>query len=334
MKLKLGTRGSDLARAQSTMVAESLAEAGIECELTIISTAGDRSMAPSFASIGSQGVFVREIEQALIDGEVDIAVHSYKDLPTHSPDQLVVAASPSRIDVADFMLVHKKMLLRRTDQILPLAEKARIGTSSARRAAWIRHFRPDLEVLPLRGNVPTRVKRFNDGDFEAILLAGAGVRRLEIGGNEPIKELLDSIRMVRLDPEVFVPAPAQGALAIQCRRDATRIAEALAAIDDPVTRRSIAIERDALARAEGGCDAAFGALCRPITAGPRHSVGGTGRPPVENPGYELFIMAPRNGRVLTTRVTGPKPEPLAEQAWEMHLVGESGEVIQRGLKPL
>lgn len=298
MKLKLGTRGSDLAQAQSSMVAASLAELGIEAELTIITTAGDRSMAPSFGAIGPQGVFVREIEQALLDGEIDCAVHSYKDLPTRSPPELVVAATPERIDVADFLLVHKKVLVKRTDELLPLVRGSRVGTSSARRRAWVEHFRRDLVVEPLRGNVPTRVQRFKNGDFDAILLAGAGVRRLQLG-SEKVKPLLEGIRMVRLDPDEFVPAPAQGALAVQCRRRDEAVVAALGRIDDPATRRAVAVERAVLARAEGGCDIAFGALCRPA-----------------EDGFELYVMTERGGSVRATRVEGPEPEPLAELAWQ------------------
>jgi hydroxymethylbilane synthase len=307
VKLKLGTRGSDLARAQSMLVAESLAARGVDCELTIIATAGDRSMAPSFGSIGAQGVFVRELEQALVAGEIDFAVHSYKDLPTRSPPELVVAAAPERIDVADFLLIHKKSLIRRTDQILPVQPKSRIGTSSARRQAWIRHYRRDLEVLPLRGNVPTRVGRFEAGDFEAIVLAGAGVRRLQLAGPESIRERFDQIRMVRLDPDEFVPAPAQGALALQCRRDDASTLAALAELDDEPTRRAIAVERDVLARAEGGCDAAFGAFCRPVESG-----------------WELYVMAEVETQVRATLVAGPAPEPLAELGWANVLAGELG----------
>jgi hydroxymethylbilane synthase len=308
MKLRLGTRGSDLARAQSSLVAESLAAHGVECELVTISTAGDRSMALSFGSIGSQGVFVREIEQALIDREIDLAVHSYKDLPTVSPDELVVAAAPQRIDVADFLLVQRKSLVPRTDAILPLVAGSRIGTSSARRKAWIEHFRPDLEVLPLRGNVPTRVGRFSDGEFEGVVLAGAGVRRLEMRGSAPIREMLDAIRMVRLDPDIFVPPPAQGALAVQCRREDDAVVAALAKIDDENTRRAVTVERHALALAEGGCDTAFGALCRPTADV-----------------HELYVMTERDGQVLCTRVEGPEPEALAEEAWRLNLAGETGD---------
>ena len=222
-KLKLGTRGSDLARTQSETIAAALRRAGYDVELTIIKTSGDQNQTALFGSIGPQGVFVREIEQALVERRIELAVHSFKDLPTSSPAELVVAAVPARIDPADLLLVRRSALAD-GDDWMPVAQGARVGTASARRRVWLRHFRPDLEIEPLRGNVPTRVRKLAEGAFDAILLAAAGVERLQA---EQRLAGLDDIEVRRLDPRRFVPAPAQGALALQCRRDDASVLAAL-----------------------------------------------------------------------------------------------------------
>src|SRR5690606_15587495 len=185
-RLKLGTRGSELARTQSETVADSLRALGFDVELVIIRTSGDRATNVPFSSIGPQGVFVREIEQALADGRVDLAVHSYKDMPTKSPPELVVAAVPPRVDAADRLLVRADAAARaasapvpaRHGLALPLPQGARVGTASARRRAWLEHFRPDLVIEPLRGNVPTRVRKLEELELDAIVLAAAGLDRL------------------------------------------------------------------------------------------------------------------------------------------------------------
>jgi hydroxymethylbilane synthase len=256
-KLKLGTRGSDLARTQSATIATALRAVGLDVELTIIKTSGDQNQTASFGSIGPQGVFVREIEQALVERRIDLAVHSFKDLPTSSPAELVVAAVPDRVDPADLLLV-RRTALAAGDDWLPLRMGARVGTASARRRVWLRHFRPDLKIEPLRGNVPTRVRKLTEGAFDAIVLAAAGVERLR-----PKAQLgsLDGIEVRRLDPRRFVPAPAQGALAVQCRRDDATVLAALASIDHAPSHAAVRASSAWVARAEGGCDVAFGAYC-------------------------------------------------------------------------
>jgi hydroxymethylbilane synthase len=301
MKLRLGTRGSDLALTQSRSIAAALLAHGVEAELVIISTSGDRSTAPSFGAIGPQGVFVREIEEAMLAREIDCAVHSYKDLPTHSPPGLVVAAVPERQDVADWLLYRVN---HGTDSasdgndssLLPLRTGARIGTSSARRQAWLRHYRPDCALAPLRGNVPTRIRRLAEGGYDAIVLAGAGIDRLNAASNV-LAASLAGLSRLRLDPERFVPAPAQGALAVQCREDDSGIREALAALDLPATRAAVTLERAALALAEGGCDTAFGAHAK--TAGN---------------GFALNIMIERGGRILSaTYASASASAPAADR---------------------
>jgi hydroxymethylbilane synthase len=294
--LRLGTRGSELARTQSSTVAAALERLGFAVELTIIKTAGDQNTTGGFASIGPQGVFVREIEQALVERRVDLAVHSFKDLPTKSPPELTIAAVPQRVDPADLLLVRREALTGAAADWLPLKPAARVGTASARRCAWLRHFRSDLAVEPLRGNVPTRVQRLEEGRFDAIVLAAAGVERLQ--AERRLQSALAAVAVLRLEPTRFVPAPAQGALAVQCRRDDARLLDALARIDHAPSRAAVTAERDALARAEGGCDVAFGAYC--VAAGGKH---------------ELVAMLERGGAVHTARVASADATALGSAAW-------------------
>ena len=295
-KLRLGTRGSDLARTQSGTVAASLAAAGFDVELVIIKTAGDQNQTALFGSIGPQGVFVREIEQALVEKRIELAVHSFKDLPTQSPAELVVAAVPARVDPADLLLVRREALVGSEKEFIPLARSAKVGTASARRRVWLKHFRPDLNIEPLRGNVPTRLRKLVEGAYDAIVLAAAGVERLK--AEEHLLGALGEIEFLRLDPSKFVPAPAQGALALQCRRDDRRVLAALATIDHAPSHTAVKAERDALARAEGGCDVAFGAYC------------------IKRPGgHELLVMHERNGVVRSARVRGRDPKKLGAIAW-------------------
>ena len=269
---------------------------GAQAELEIISTAGDRSAAERFSDIGAQGVFVREIEQALLDHRADIAVHSFKDLPTQSPKELVIGAVPVRKDAHDVLLVHSNALDTH-DRFLPLARGARLGTSSARRQAWIRHFRIDIELQPLRGNVPTRISQLRDGKYDAIILAAAGLQRLQ-AVEELLEPLLSDITVFPLDMAAFVPAPAQGALAVQCRADDSVTRELLAHIDDHNSRSCVEIERDALKGADGGCEMAFGAHCRK-----------------SDHGFELTCMLERNGQVHTVTHSDGDPKGLGASTW-------------------
>jgi hydroxymethylbilane synthase len=295
-KLRLGTRGSDLARTQSSTIASALERLGFEVELSIIKTSGDQNTTSAFASIGPQGVFVREIEQALVERRIELAVHSFKDLPTSSPPELTIGAVPARADPADLLLVRRAALAGAADGWLPLGTGARVGTASARRRVWLQHFRPDLVVEPLRGNVPTRLRRLTEGGFDAIVLAAAGVERLQ--AEQRLGSVLADVAVLRLDPERFVPAPAQGALAVQCRRDDAGVLAALARLDDAPSRAAVTAERDALARAEGGCDVAFGAYCF-ATRGK----------------HELVAMLERGGSVRAARVAGPQVSMLGAAAW-------------------
>ncbi len=244
--LRVGTRGSALALAQSGAIAERLADtAGSGYELVRIKTEGDVNTGP-LAAIGGTGVFVTAVRTALSDGRVDVIVHSYKDLPTAPADGLTLGAVPAREDPADALCARDGATLE------TLAAGARVGTGSPRRTAQLLLSRPDLTVLPVRGNVDTRLRMVTEGSVDAVVLAAAGLSRLD---------RTDAITQT-LFPEVMLPAPAQGALAVECRQgdvDAAWFAGALAAVDSADSRAAAAAERALLRTLEAGCIAPVGA---------------------------------------------------------------------------
>lgn len=254
MTLRLGTRASLLATTQSGRVAAALEALGHPCELVTISTLGDRVTDKPFAEVGAPGVFVREIEQALLDGTIDLAVHSYKDLPTASPEGLVIAAVSERLDPADVLVVDERSLVAANPGELPLPSGARVGTSSSRRVALLRDLRPDLEMAPLRGNVPTRLSKCLAEPLDAIVLAASGLERLGAAADSH----LEGLHVQRLSPELFVPAPSQGALAVQVRAESEALA-IVARLDRPQDRAAAEAERAVLRGLEGGCQTAIGA---------------------------------------------------------------------------
>jgi hydroxymethylbilane synthase len=243
MTLRLGTRGSALALAQSGTVADAIAAAtGERVELVEITTDGDRSAAP-VQQLGV-GVFVSALREALHAKEIDVAVHSYKDLPTAPADGLVVAAIPPRDDPRD-------ALVSRTGSLLAeLPPGTRIGTGAPRRVAQILALGRGLVCVPLRGNVDTRLRKLVEGELDAIIVASAGLRRL--GRASEITEILD--------PMLMLPAPAQGALAVECRAADGGLADLLASVDDVHTRATVTAERSLLATLEAGCSAPVAAL--------------------------------------------------------------------------
>lgn len=249
--LKIGTRGSALARWQSGWVADRLRalHPGLTVELVEVRTQGDRDRNSPLAQIGGTGLFTKEIQRALLDGEVDAAVHSLKDLPTQRVPGLVLAAVPPREDLADALIapVHQSL------DALPAG--ATVGTGSPRRRAQLLYLRPDLRVESIRGNVETRLKMA--GRLDAVVLAMAGLNRLGLEGS--VTE--------RLAPPRFLPAVGQGALGLECRDDDRRTAEALAILDDPTTHRAVKAERAALAELEGGCVIPLGAWGRESSPG-------------------------------------------------------------------
>ncbi|MFZ3453943.1 hydroxymethylbilane synthase [Arthrobacter sp. 7Tela_A1] len=251
----IGTRGSALALTQTTTVAETLAELGsFEVELVRVKTEGDVNRA-ALSQIGGTGVFVAALRESLLRGDCDVAVHSLKDLPTAEANGLTIGAVPARVDVRDALCARDSLTLAE------LPAGATVGTGSPRRAAQLRAARPDLEIVDIRGNVDTRLARVaglvegGPGDLDAVVLAAAGLSRL--GRLDMVSEFLD--------PAVMLPAPGQGALAVECRTtDAADgpLSRALAAYDDTASRLAVTAERALLYRLEAGCTAPIGALAR------------------------------------------------------------------------
>ena len=240
---KLGTRGSKLAMWQAEWVKSALARAGVAAELVIIKTRGDAEVDRPLHEIEGKGFFTKEIEHALRDGRSDVAVHSLKDLPTSLPAGLALAAVPLRADPAEALVTRETGVT----SIAELAAGARLGTSSLRRVAQVRYLRADLDIVPLRGNVPTRVQKVKEGreGLEAALLAAAGLERLDLQGQIA----------ARLDPLDVMPAPGQGALGLEVRADDRKALDRLAPLEDPASARQVAAERSLLAALEGGCQA-------------------------------------------------------------------------------
>jgi hydroxymethylbilane synthase len=238
--LRIGTRGSALARWQSGWVADRLraAHPGLAVELVEIRTRGDRDRNSPLSQIaGGTGLFTKEIQRALLEGAVEIAVHSLKDLPTQSPDGLTLGAIPEREDPADALIAPRHHTLER------LPAGATVGTGSLRRKAMLRHARPDLVVVDIRGNVDTRLAKATSGELDAVVLACSGLHRLG----------LDAHATQRLGPPGFLPAVGQGALGIECRIDDEGTIALLLALDHAPTRRAVLAERACLAALEGGC---------------------------------------------------------------------------------
>ena len=243
--LRVGTRGSALALAQSGMVADRIARiAGCAVELVRIRTEGDVNTGP-LAVIGGTGVFVTGVRAALLEGRVDVVVHSYKDLPTAPAEGISLTAVPERENPFDALCARNRLTLGE----LPAA--ATVGTGSPRRAAQLLSHRPDLQVVPIRGNVDTRLRKVTDGELDAVVLAAAGLNRL--GRSDAISQILDT--------EVMLPAPAQGALAVETRAGvASWFTEAVRTLDDPATRAAALAERVLLRDLEAGCSAPVGAF--------------------------------------------------------------------------
>ncbi|MGC7093757.1 hydroxymethylbilane synthase [Amycolatopsis lurida] len=245
--IRIGTRGSKLALAQTGTVAKALEDAGARVELVTISTPGDRSSAP-ITEIGI-GVFTSALRDALTAGEIDVAVHSYKDLPTAPAPGLVIAAVPPRADPRDALIARDGLTLGE------LPPGSTVGTGSPRRTAQLRALGLGLEIVPIRGNIDTRMGKVSGGELDAVVLARAGLAR--VGRLAEITETLDPIQLL--------PAPAQGALAVECRADDTEVAALLqSTLDDEATRIAVTAERAMLAALEAGCSAPVGALAEVV----------------------------------------------------------------------
>ena len=244
--IRIGTRGSLLATTQAGMIRDQLIALGHQAELVIITTDGDRSAKP-VAEIGV-GVFTAALRQAIAAGQVDMAVHSYKDLPTAVDERFVIAAVPRREDPRDALVARDGLVLGE------LPSGSVIGTSSVRRAAQLRALGLGLEIRPLRGNLDTRLNRVSSGDFDAIVVARAGLARLGRLGD--VTETLEPVQML--------PAPAQGALAVECRASDTGLVALLAGFEDPDSRVAVTAERTLLADLEAGCSAPVGAIAEVV----------------------------------------------------------------------
>ncbi|MGH7699308.1 MAG: hydroxymethylbilane synthase [Gemmatimonadales bacterium] len=246
--MKLGTRGSRLARWQAEWVRDRLHEMGVPAEIVVIKTRGDAEIDRPLHQLEGKGFFTKEIEDALLAGRIDLAVHSLKDLPTSLPAGLALAAVPERADPADALVVRDGA----GASLAALPPHTRLGTSSLRRVAQVRHVRPDVEVVPLRGNVPTRVRKVRagtDGGPDAALLAVAGLVRLG----------LEAAVAARLDPLEVMPAPGQGALGLEIRADDAVTRRALAPLEHPPSAQAVAAERALIAALGGGCQAPISA---------------------------------------------------------------------------
>lgn len=258
--ITIGTRGSDLALWQANFVKAQLEALGVEVTLKIIKTKGDQIQHLSFNKIEGKGFFTKEIEDALLRGDVDMAVHSMKDLPTVSPEGLVLTAVSYRENPTDTLIICPKC----TDDNLPLRLKkgAKVGTSSARRKAQLLAIRPDLQMVDIRGNVPTRLGKLMTSQFDAIVLASAGIERLELD--------LSAFPVVELNPKEFVPAPAQGVLAYQTNEMDYDTRRLLKNIHNTEVSRATNIERKALNLMNGGCQMPFGIYCKQDAQGNYH----------------------------------------------------------------
>jgi len=249
MKLTMGSRGSQLALWQANHIAGLLRGEGHEVEILIIKTTGDKLQEVTFAQVGSKGMFTKEIEEALADGTIDLAVHSLKDLPTELAEQFVLAATPPRVDPRDVFVSVKY------ENLAALPQGARVGTSSQRRRAQLKALRPDIEAVEFRGNVDTRLRKLAEGQVDAILLAAAGLDRLE--KTEWVRE--------RLEPQDFCPAAGQGSLGIETRKNDAETLAAVQFLNDPATRFAVTTERAALAALGGGCQVPIGIHCKPVS---------------------------------------------------------------------
>ena len=258
--MKIGTRGSRLALWQAHFVQAELAKHGIATELEIIKTQGDRVQHLGFDKLEGKGFFTKEIEDALLEGRVDCAVHSLKDLPTSQPEGLVLAALSYRASVEDVILVHEDRAV--AGKPFSLADGATIGTSSNRRKAILYDLHPGLVPIDIRGNVPTRMKKAVTGELDAVVLAAAGLERLGLD--------LKGLHVIHPSPREFVPAPGQGVMAVQCREENIELRKRLSLLHHPVVGECTNVERSVLQLMEGGCSMPLGVYCEQDQAGNYH----------------------------------------------------------------
>jgi hydroxymethylbilane synthase len=245
-RIRIGTRGSPLAKWQAEWVAARLRETGVEVELILITTGGDRQQQGPIGAIGTQGVFTKEIQRALLDRHVDLAVHSLKDLPTERVEGLMLAAVPPRAPAEDVLVS------RWYGSLEDLRQEAVVGTGSLRRRAQLAHLRPDLKMLDVRGNVDTRLRKLDEGQYDALVLARAGLMRLDLAKH--ITQILPL--------PTILPAVGQGALGLETRSDDAASRDIVSRLDDPTTHAAVLAERAMLATLRGGCLAPVAAWSR------------------------------------------------------------------------
>jgi hydroxymethylbilane synthase len=309
---QIGSRGSDLALWQSRTVLAALSAAAPapawQSDITVITTRGDVDQSPYLAGSVEKGFFTRELEIALLDRRIDLVVHSLKDLPTAEPQGLVNRTILPRASAADWLLIRREFYAPREDGLLPLVPGARVGASSLRRAALLGHYAPHAKSVPLRGNVPTRLRRLAEGqNVDAIVLAAAGLTRLQLD--------LTPFALVELSPQWWVPAPGQGALAAQCRADDTAIETQIAALADHACVNATRWEREFLRVIEGGCSTPFG--CHVI--GNHAYLGiaterGWAARSIELPPDLSLRGDPQRESFIRAAVAGCKPVELSEDA--------------------
>jgi hydroxymethylbilane synthase len=294
-RLRIGSRGSQLARWQSNHIAALLRARGHEVDIQIIKTTGDKITDVALAKVGTKGMFTKEIEEALAANLVDLAVHSLKDLPTEVPPGFQIAAITQRVDPRDVFCS------RQYASIEALPKAARVGTSSLRRQAQLKAVRPDLDIHPLRGNVDTRLAKLEAGEYDAVILAAAGLNRLD--KTELIKQVIPA--------EIVCPAAGQGALGIEARAGDAAVLQALAFLDDAAARAATACERALLGRLGGGCQVPIGALAE-VRGGRLH--------------LRAVVARPDGSEVLRETADGDDPVQLGES------VGET--LLRRGGKAI
>ena len=310
--VRIGTRASELALRQARLVQAALAARDVKAELVTYKTAGDKRIDEPLSAIGAKGLFTKELEHALRSRKVECCVHSLKDLPTESPGGVVIASILEREDPRDALIVNDSLGVGTIDE---LPRGSRVGTSSLRRRALLLARRSDLEVVDLRGNVPTRLRKVDDGQVHAAILAVAGLHRLDV--HQRIDEILE--------PPAWLPAAGQGAIAVQARDDDARMRELLAPLHHAATDLAVRAERACLAEMEGGCQVPIGALSMPdgdglvlhaYIADPRgtHLVRGHTRVDAENPegaGHRVaYDNLSRGGRYILERLRGESKVPV------------------------
>lgn len=285
--LRIGTRGSKLALWQAEFTQAELARIGVESELVIIKTQGDLVQHLGFDKLEGKGFFTKEIEDALLRGEVDLAVHSMKDLPTNQPEGLCITAVSYRHNPSDLLIIQKGSYAEKA--LLKLTTKATVGTSANRRKAQLHAFRPDVQLKDIRGNVPTRLEKLRAGDFDAIFLAAAGVERLGLD--------MSGFEVLELPAREFVPAPAQGVLAWQTNRDDTPTRVILKQLHHPEVSSCTNVERRVLQLMEGGCQLPLGAYCERDASG----------------NYHAFAACEIEGQLRRTRLSSSTSFGMAEK---------------------